>query len=552
MNILNILIILFIAGMAYWWSTQGLFSSMLHMVAVIVAGALAFAVWEVLAVDLFMGLSPLYAWPAGLLAPFLVFLLVIRLGLDKTIKGNVHFSTLINSIGGAFFGLISGVLTAGILLLALFFLPLGPSFLGYQPLVVTDKGGIDGQPGDSLLVPVDKQVAGFYSMLADGAFSSHRPMHVYQPQLALQAQLYRMSYDPNSSPAASPEKVSITAYLTSPTPVRTVDDSVRNLLGDKAQQSGHQLVLVETQWQQLAGMFDGDSTLRVSPTQIRLAVTDREGQTHLVAPVGASQPGMGEYRRYISFGDNKSFVWGDGQQVSLAFAFVVPAGDRPRFLMVRHARLPLPEQTTGQPEDSLLVAGLADGAASPATAEGGSTTGAGGSVAGQKVMGVTIDASLPAVISKNMVQGFVYEGSGIVSGQGTARRMNTQATKDVLLDSIHTPDHRRTLRTQLDRESAGSIFGAARVSAAQLGAIWLEDSSGEKWYPVGYVLHKGNGDQKIKVDLGAPVRSARELPLGEIEPGDTFYLYFSVARNTTIASYHVGSQSTPLNLMVPR
>lgn len=196
-----------------------------------------------------------------------------------------------------------------------------------------------------------------------------------------------------------------------------------------------------------------------------------------------------------------------------------------------------------------VIEGQAPSQGDPGLASSGPST-------GQKVLDIKITSEIPQTFSKNVVQGFQYnengQGSGIVKANSTARKINSQITKDVIVDSVHTPSHRRTVRVLLDRQTANSVFGAARVAAAQVNAVWLEDATGEKWYPVGYILEKGNGDQKIRIDLGAPLQSARELPLAEIQPGDKFYLYFSVGKGITLISYNVGPQKTPLNMVVPR
>ena len=44
--ILNLFVIGIVLLIAYWWGSQGLFSSFLHLVATICAGAIALAVWE--------------------------------------------------------------------------------------------------------------------------------------------------------------------------------------------------------------------------------------------------------------------------------------------------------------------------------------------------------------------------------------------------------------------------------------------------------------------------------------------------------------------------
>ncbi|MCH2149191.1 MAG: hypothetical protein MK095_07135, partial [Phycisphaerales bacterium] len=53
--ILNLLIIGLVLLIAYWWSQQGFFGALLHLLAVIVAGALAFAFWEPIAIDVLLG-----------------------------------------------------------------------------------------------------------------------------------------------------------------------------------------------------------------------------------------------------------------------------------------------------------------------------------------------------------------------------------------------------------------------------------------------------------------------------------------------------------------
>lgn len=555
MNILNLLIIVYILGMAYWWGSQGVFSALIHLVAVIVSGALALALWETLTLKLMMGISPTYSWTAGLLTPFLLFLLILRLVSDRYLGSNVSFSQVINMIVGGALGVLSAIFTAGILILGISFLPVSPSLAGYQPLLVEENGDISGKAGKGLFIPVDTITASFYTTLSSGAFTSGKPMRVYQPELATQAALYRMAYDPYASPVADPKYVSVSAMITAPTPLKVVDDSTITLLGPKARVTGHKLLILDTLWKQLPGMYDGDSTLRVSPTQIRLVFTDENGDTALMSPIAASAL-SGTQRRFVPFNDNRTYVWGDGEEISLAFMFMLAENQRPRFLMVRHARLEIPAEDTGQPEDALELAGqsstnqilLSD---TPTDGSDPTALDRTGPETGQAVLNLGLDDKIPDQISKNVIQSYIADDTGLVKFSGTARKVTSSITKEVLIDHIHTPTHRRTIRVQLDREQANGVFGAARVAAAQVGGIWLEDHLGDKWYPVAYVLRQNTGNQKIHVDLGQPMQSAKELPLAEIQPGEAFYLYFSVSKGVRIISYNVGSQSTVVDLNVP-
>ena len=51
---MNFFVLAFVLFMAYWWGNQGFFSAVLHTAAVIIAGSLAFATWELWTYGVFM------------------------------------------------------------------------------------------------------------------------------------------------------------------------------------------------------------------------------------------------------------------------------------------------------------------------------------------------------------------------------------------------------------------------------------------------------------------------------------------------------------------
>lgn len=93
-SILNILVIGFAGLIAYWWATQGLFSSVLHFICVLAAGVLAFATWEPMT-DLVASISSLqpYGRGIGLVLPFAVYLFALRMLSDKLAPDNLNFPT---------------------------------------------------------------------------------------------------------------------------------------------------------------------------------------------------------------------------------------------------------------------------------------------------------------------------------------------------------------------------------------------------------------------------------------------------------------------------
>ena len=127
---LNILILLILAIMAWWWTSQGLFSGFIHLVCTIFAGAIALALWEPLVYGFLLSRMPEYAWGVGLLVPFAAALLLARTIADKTVPGNLSFHNIPDAVGGGFMGFCSAVLTAGFLVIGLQMIGL-PDLLGY-------------------------------------------------------------------------------------------------------------------------------------------------------------------------------------------------------------------------------------------------------------------------------------------------------------------------------------------------------------------------------------------------------------------------------------
>ena len=78
-QLLNILVIAFVGLIGYWWANQGLYSAFMHLMCVLVAGALGFATWEPFS-NILLGVPALqpYAWGVGLMLPFAIYLLVFR------------------------------------------------------------------------------------------------------------------------------------------------------------------------------------------------------------------------------------------------------------------------------------------------------------------------------------------------------------------------------------------------------------------------------------------------------------------------------------------
>jgi hypothetical protein len=561
----NLLILAFVMFMAYWWGHQGLFSGFLHMILTIAAGALAFALWEPVQANLFATWTPANAWGVALLLNFVVILGVFRGVMDKMVKGNVQFNLLINMIGGGICGLIAGMISAGIVVIGVGFMDIGPALGGYQPLLIDAKGKVVDNPQSSMWLGVNYQAASVMERLSTGAFSNSTPLRHLRPQVARASTLYRLHLDPNASVAITPPAVKLERWFVQEAPLRNVEDSVVRLLGDEARKAGHQAVFIETVWNNGGGgIYDSDGTLRIASPQIRLLTEPRDDSWRspraLHPPLGFSQA-SGDVRQYVPFDNDVTFAVANASNVTFAWMFLIPSDQKPKAILVRNMRITLTGEPTEDADAIRAAVGTPPGAPVDESPVAAATTtpppGTGtvgereGIRTGSLALDVTISNMLPGVISKNLSTGLTIDGSTIKSGEATVRPSEVKISPTTAADRIDLPGHRAMVRLQIAKDQAQSLLGASRVAAASLQSVWLVDNSRNQWQPVAYVWLKSNGEQEIRVDLAVPITSARQLPVAKMSDGDKLYLYFLVNKNSSITEYNVGQTKQSIDLKIP-
>ncbi|MCC6680703.1 MAG: CvpA family protein [Phycisphaeraceae bacterium] len=552
--IANLLIVAFVLGMAYIWSVYGFFSAFLQLILVIAAGAIALAVWEPLVVDFLILRMPHYAWGVGLLGPFVLALIVLRGICDVLVRKNVHFPRLVNGIGGAACGLLAGILMAGITWIGINFLPLGVTVGGIQPYRV--EAGEVRPSGKSLWLSVDKWASGFFNGLSSGAFHTSTPLRLYQPDLPWQAAVYRLhSTDDNASRVAVPGSVEAIAQHIKDTPVADLPEGVVESLGPQVNAIGQQLVVIDTRWTKMAGTYDADSAVRISPTQIRLVTfkgPPHRLQVQMYPPLAYSsmldfQTGQ---RRFEPLNTREADVRSNQQSDTFGFVFMIPADEEVQYMLVRHLRLPLPAAVADEQVEQFAHA-LGDPAPQAVAAAEGETgsqgqTETGSTATAESQKDLELTNRLPADFNRNSASGLSYieDGTAITSGQATTPTTSSGGQR-TRVNSIYAPPHMAAIRLRLDTNQAQGIFGKARSQARSLGGIWLTDQQNRQIQPFAYVWQKG-GELTILVDPNTPIKTAADLPVSQMGAGDKIYLYFQVPKPTTITGYHVGDSDMPL------
>ncbi|MEM8783202.1 MAG: hypothetical protein AAGE65_10165 [Planctomycetota bacterium] len=550
--ILNLLVIAFVVGMAVLWATYGLFSALIHLAMAVVAGAIAFAVWEPLTVKLLLPYIPHYAWAVGLVLPFAVVLLLLRVGVDKLVTGNMKFPGFVDQIVGGVVGAVSGVISAGVLVIGISFLPLPLGFLGFQPYEVKANGTIGPYEGTdhagSLWVPADKVVAGLFNELSQRGFSSARPLAEVQPDVLTTAGAYRLGrfYDEHATLAAQPGTLEVAWTVThdGELPEGMNGDVAQWVTQDAATRGGDRLVVVNTIWtNEPAGnaTFDTDNLLRVPPYQAQL-VTENDGEFERFLPVAWTKPSdLVAGREFWKVETNQSMASSLLAPAEIAFVYAVPSSADPAFIELRNVRMPL--DTDAAPEgDHPLVAALGVPAGEAVVEEAGpitNPTGAEaigekqGGFANHQPVGLQQTAALPAPVSPNEATGLDVQEGFVVGGKDRSPRGRPGGAS---ARELGIPGSLRPIRITIEPLSAaGQVLGGGSTEAQ----VWLEAANGNRFTAIAYAWQT---DQEQEISVQA-VESTTDLPLNSYKDGDTLYLYFQVPPNVPLAKYHVGDQT---------
>lgn len=559
----NLLVVAFVAFMAYWWGNQGFFSAVLHLASVIIAGTLALAIWEPLVVNLLLARLSDYAWGIGLLGPFIILLLIIRTAFDKLIKANVHFPHLVNVLAGGAMGFFAGVLTAGLTIIGLSFMSLGIAIGGYQPYVLGPDGRAMEHAEGNLWLGVEKHAAKFFNKMSGGTFSSSTPLRDYLPNIAEQAVLFRLHADANASLVALPGSVEVVAGSRAETPFQGLDETLIQVIGDKVRQPGFVVYTIDTKWVYTGGTYDSDRTLRVAPLQVQLVARpkdDPRAPVHTYMALGASKlQASDQTRLFVPFDSDRSMLTGTNPEDAVAFTFAVPADQEPLYLMIRRLRFNLPEFGEVNPESVGSLVGKLDPAtvAKPVETSDAPPEGHVGDRVGMRTGSVAraieVSDKLPKEFSRNMAGGTLdLRESAIHGGQSTVRDApGVSISPANAVRTIYVPSHLAMIRVEVDRDQAQSLLGRTRAAAAMLSPIVLHDNQGQQWMPVAYaVLH---ADTSLTVNVSdQPFRAARELPIADMRDGERLFLYFAVNRGITITQYSVANTTQEVNLTVPQ
>jgi hypothetical protein len=547
---MNLIVLLFVLGVAYFYSTQGLFSALLHMFLTIIAGTLALVIWEPLTVGFLLERMPEYAWSCGLLAPFALLLIGLRLLTDRLVLGNLDAAYLVNTLAGGAVGFVIGVLTAGMLLIGLQYM--GPlSMLGYQPYMVT-RGGVERT--QSLWIPADTVASNVFGMLSGGAFypGSTRTVSHNLSGLAQSAAEYRLTSRRIARHAIRPSSVEmLDLYLLDGASAADLIKAPGLALTRE-----HLVVMVGTKIMVQGAAADEDGPFTASAAQVGL----------LYGVEGSAASGVAHPIGYIQLRDFGSLAKpndmarsGTGSEEVFHWMFVIPADHTPRSLLLKRLRLSLPAIDYSEAAIKDLRDLLVSVNWNPQPDDGDNNTNTGtiqpahGLPGGAEGLAITVDPKLPFAVNLNHINtagGRVNDENELVSARARVERANAAGSRlrvNVLANDQSTA---AIVKLQVAPRRARSLLGMATAAATNLHPPLLVDSNGREYRAIGYVRMEGSM-LYIDIDPANPVRSLQQTEVQELKDDEQLILYYRVGHRTQITGFRVGQTTVELGLNVP-
>lgn len=590
--IFNILIVGLVLGLAYAWMVRGFFSAFIHLLCVLVAGALAFAVWEPASYFL-IGLSPdrgflsflqSAAWGVGLILPFCVFLLLARVVTDKIVGANLKNATAVDYAGGAVCGLGVGVLTAGVFVIGIQGLRL-PTNMGYRPVWYTeDRAGGAGSLTitDKLWIPADRITAGIYRGLSSGSMSAEQSLDKWYPDLVTTGFAARLSPGDGSgrnairpsdfrviktytvgSPDQTAAATELFAIQGSTAPQRYVDIRGRAPGSDGTPAKGYLMgtVIEFEPGAKETGKRGGQ--VIVSNGQVHLvARNESTGESITIFPLAAISENAeadGRLGRW-KFDANDVFISSVGGQskATFGFEFFIPEGFSPIGLTVRQARLPIanndrfPEPTvydSPADRDRRVASGSifkADDAARRQRDASNAATLTGDTDAAS-TSGIRVSSSMGEVASSQTARSRLTLDDDNLIADGQAKfavteigRGNTPSGRTMRVESFALGRNQTMVQIDVSPGMPASFTSDAARLAPTDQPLVLIDSNGNEYEAIGFV-YKDREIFEVRYTLGNTLAGIEATPpVSTARDDQKLVILFVVTTGVSIEQFAAG------------
>ncbi|MFM8642683.1 MAG: CvpA family protein [Phycisphaerales bacterium] len=517
----------------YWWSNAGAFSALLHLACVIVAGAVAFAVWEPASYPLLSSGFDGYARGTALIGTFIVALLVLRVLTDKLVPMNLSLPRAADVTVGAAFGAASGVLSVGILVISMGYFQSTVTIGDYtgwsrrSDVPTAPNFGSDNAP----VATIASITAGFYEYLSWGSFTpwlGGGTLATHSPDLVrMSGSLNRDSYGEGLARVSmQPEAVGGLEFY----------GGVRvPLIGalNAPEEEAYAVSFTVSQ----DGFDGGGAQFVLTPSQVRI-VGDSKGKEAATAhPLSWAQATNELPVGMFFFGAPSNVVTsvparGEGT-FALFFAKKDMDGQSPKYVELKGVRYALPKMKSAEDAMQALMGG---GGAREKFQDPESTP-----------IDPLVEFPDPTyaiggtVINSNDKGGLVTDKSNFIIGGEQKFPRNTTAAvgADLRIRGFQVSADQRILRLDA-RAAAGGVrifpdlneWVRSAGAEAQDSRVAVIDSTGSKYYAVGLV--EDDGQWVFVRSMGGRPLTLRDIPVQPMGSDKKLALHFRVPADVQI------------------
>lgn len=540
------------------WVIRGFFSAFLHMLCVLAAGAVAFAVYEPLTLLLLSqapdrGFGTILrdtAHGVSLGMSFAISLAILRVAVDKAVPNNLKFNDNVEYIGAGVCGLATGVVTVGFLLMSLSMMRFGPD-KPVQGLVFTEEGG--GARGSvvrnsSPFRPyADEWTAMAYSWMSRGTLATGESLAKWHPNFHEEGSAMRTTFSGQSRNSSKPEEFKLIQWYA----LGDIDrgGSISTLMKDRWQPSLNQRVIgldgeeitngyvagvvveFDAQARELGGgakIVLGNAQVRLVAEQAGTGVTRAFHPSAVISQADAQEPTLARFR----FDADDSYIAsvGGGAKAIMSLEFALPRTYRPIAIYIRGARIMLESEpdmtfaTTTARDDAVTTLeyggiDLADMDHSQAVPLE--------TMNGRQELQPTdyhlyLQANLPGrmLIKKGTERGLeVFKGENdryytIVGGVEqftSAQLQGIFIEPNLRVGAFAEPRDIRIVQADVGRDSPLALNGSVFQSLSGNQAPMLVDERGQLYPPVGYICVE-DANSYIGFTPGQPITDLSKLP----------------------------------------
>lgn len=576
--------------LAWVWGSRGFFSALIHMMCVIIAGAVAFGVWEVIAYAILESTGKKWvidiAWGVSIAVPFALTLAVLRVAVDKALPFNTDLDGTSNLIGGLACGAISGVISAGILIISITNLRISSESVEYEMVDYDTNGSIVRKTDFLTLYP--RITAGFYSFLSQNSLRTSTPMGVWRPDVAYEGAMLRTNFNNGTSRFALPPKaVSIVKRYT--VGLKSTGVEVKSFLSQSQTHTpftesspisnsdkNHYVEGFVLQFKNAARETDGRVVIGASQAQLIIRSPDNT-ESRTVFPVALISQSV------VQEGDDRVRYWrwpyssprtfiastGGADDPPMGLEFLVPKGWTPLALNIKGVRFKVEDMAPGQDfkdgPDRIEALTRYEVVSLPPGAKGARTRrefpdGTGASL---KTTAYTVNPQSenggftgPIVMIDSLPLGIVFSSDdkgGLVTNDNnqimegevalkTSRLANKGIDQKLQVRRIAAEDNTVIIQVNISNDS-DIAFTKSKLAMEGIGAPVLVDNLGQRYSAIGYV-YQDSTSTRLKIAPGSPIGSVSDLPDGgpsESRNDQKFVLIYRVTANVKIKTFEVGA-----------